>query len=61
MNVNNLENKIPDSSTLFQTSQYNTDKKNLEKRIGYVENKIPDASGLVTTTILKDTPKAYFW
>ena len=25
--VNNLENKIPDASTLIETNQYNTDKK----------------------------------
>ena len=33
-NVNILENKIPDVSTLLQTSQYNTDKQNLENNIG---------------------------
>ena len=31
--MNNLENKIPDASTLIQTIQYNTDKQNLEKKI----------------------------
>ena len=30
--ANNLENKIPDISTLIQTNQYNTDKQNLEKK-----------------------------
>ena len=31
--MNNLENKIPDASTLIQAIQYNTDKQNLEKKI----------------------------
>ena len=30
--VNNLENKIPDVSALIQTTQYNTDKQNLERK-----------------------------
>ena len=29
--VNNLENKIPDATTLIDIYQYNTDKQNLEK------------------------------
>ena len=29
--VNNLENKIPDASTLNQTNQYSKDKHNFEK------------------------------
>ena len=33
-NINILENKIPDVSTLLRTSQCNTDKQNLEKNIG---------------------------
>ena len=40
--VNDLESKFPDVSTLIQTNQYNTDKHNLEKKIGEVENKILD-------------------
>ena len=44
--VNNLENKIPDGTTLIHINQYNTDKENLEKK------KIPDTSSLVTTTVL---------
>ena len=39
-------------STLIQTNQYNTDKQNLQKKIGDVETKIPDVSGLATTTVL---------
>ena len=50
--VNDLENKIPDTSTLIQTNQYNTDKQNLEKNTGEVENKIPDVDDLVTTNVL---------
>ena len=37
--VNNLEKKIPDSSTFIQTNQYNIDKQNLEKKIGNIEKK----------------------
>ena len=48
MKVNNLESKIPYASNLIQTSQYNTDKQNLEKNIGDVENEIPDVSVLAT-------------
>ena len=32
--VNNLEKKIPDATTLIHINQYNTDKQNLEKKIG---------------------------
>ena len=32
--VNIIENKIPDTFTLIQINQYNTDKENLEKKIG---------------------------
>ena len=42
MKVNSLEKKILDVSTLISTSQYNTDKKNLEKKIGEFEHKIPN-------------------
>ena len=46
--ANNLEHKIPDTSTLIQTSQYNV-WTNLETRLGEkngeVENKIPDVNG----------------
>ena len=31
--VNNLENKIPDTSTLIHINQYNKDKQSLEKKI----------------------------
>ena len=34
INVNNLENKIPDATTLIQINQYNTDEQNLEEKIG---------------------------
>ena len=33
MKVNNLENKFLDASTIIQTNQYNTIKKNLEKKM----------------------------
>ena len=36
---NSLENKIPDATTLTHISQHNTDKQNLEKKIGYVDKK----------------------
>ena len=32
MKVNNLENRIPDASTLIQTNQYKADKRNLGKK-----------------------------
>ena len=32
--VNNLEKKSPHGTTLIHINQYNTDKKNLEKKIG---------------------------
>ena len=35
--VNSLEKKIPDETTLIHINQYNTDKKNFEKKIGDVE------------------------
>ena len=35
--VNNLESKIPDTTTLIHISQNNTDKQNLEKNIGDVD------------------------
>ena len=35
--VNNLENKILDATTLIHINQYNTDKQNLEKKIGDVD------------------------
>ena len=44
--------KIPDATTIIHINQYNTDKQNLEKKIGDVDKKIPDTSGLVTTTVL---------
>ena len=54
--VNNLENKIPDTTKsinqLIYINQYNKDKQSLEKKIGDVDKKIPDTSGLVTTTVL---------
>ena len=50
--VNNLESKIPDTTTLPQISQTNTGQQNLEKNIGDVDKKLPDTSRLVTTTVL---------
>ena len=48
--ANILEKKIPDATTLIHINQYNTDKQNLEEKIGDVDKKIPATSGLVTTT-----------
>ena len=31
--VDNLENEIPDATTLIHINQYNTDKQNLEKKL----------------------------
>ena len=49
---NSLEKKNPDAAKLIHINQYNTDKQNLEKKIGDADQKIPDTSGLVTTTVL---------
>ena len=35
--VNNLENQTPDATTLIHVNQYNTDKQNLEKKVGDVD------------------------
>ena len=37
--MNNLRKKIPDATTLIHINQYNTDKQNLEKKIGDVDKK----------------------
>ena len=53
--VNNWEKKITDATTLIHINQYNTNKQNLEKKIGDVDKKTSDTSdtsGLVTTTVL---------
>ena len=42
--VNSLEKNIPDATTLIHINQYNRDKQNLEKKIGYVDKKIQDTS-----------------
>ena len=49
--VNNLVKKIPYTTTLIHINQYNTNKQNLEKKIGVVDKKAPDIGGLVTTTV----------
>ena len=46
------QKKIPYATALIHINQYNTDKQNLEKKIGDVHKKIPDISGLVATTVL---------
>ena len=51
-NVNNLENKTPDATTLIHINQYNTDKQNLEEKPEMLIKKIPDTIRLVTTTVL---------
>ena len=48
--VNNLGEKVSDVTILIHIKQYNTDKQNLEKKIGNVDKKMPDTSGLVTTS-----------
>ena len=52
--INNLENKIPDATTLIFKNQYNTDKQILAKKMKVedVDIKTPSVSGLVTTTVL---------
>ena len=37
--VNILEKKIPDATILIHINQYNTDKQNLEKKIGDADKK----------------------
>ena len=37
--VNKLDQKIPDATILIHINQYNTDKRNLEKKIGDVDKK----------------------
>ena len=37
--VNSLEKTVPDATTLIHINQYNTDKQNLEKKIGEIDNK----------------------
>ena len=37
--VNNWEKKITDATTLIHINQYNTNKQNLEKKIGDVDKK----------------------
>ena len=37
--VNSLEEKVPDTTTLISINQYNTDKQNLQKKIGDVHKK----------------------
>ena len=49
--VNNLENKIPDGTTLVHINQYNGDKQNLEKKYEDVDKKISVTSSFVTTTV----------
>ena len=49
--VNNLDQKIPDVTTLIHINQYNTVKQNVEKKSLDVDKKV-DTSGLVTATVL---------
>ena len=37
--VINLEKKIPDATTVIHINQYNTDKENLDKKIGDIGKK----------------------
>ena len=52
--VNKLEKKIPNATTLIHINQCNTDKQNLEKRIGYFDQKTL-SSDLVTATVLNES------
>ena len=49
--VNNLENKIPDLTTLIPINQYITDKQSLDEKNRRCGKKMPDVSGLATTTV----------
>ena len=51
-NINNLEKKIPEATTLIYINQYNTDKRKLERKNGDVDKKyqIQVTKILVTTT-----------
>ena len=52
--VNRLEKKliiINNVTNLIHINQYNTDKQNLEKKIGDVDKKIPYASNFMTNTV----------
>ena len=52
--VNRLEKKliiINNVTNLIHINQYNTDKQNLEKKIGDVDKKIPYASNFMTSTV----------
>ena len=57
--VHNLEKKVPDAATLIHINQYNTDKQNVEKKIGDVYKKTSDTSGVVTTTVLNTKGSEY--
>ena len=50
--VSKLDKKNFDATSLIHINQYNTDKQNLEKKIGDVDKKIPDINGLVTAAVL---------
>ena len=52
LEVNNLENKFLDKTTLIHINQYNTGKQNLEKKIEDVDKKIPETSKSVTAIVL---------
>lgn len=52
--LDNLENIIPDVTTLVQINQYNTYKKQLEKKIGYIDKERPGVSCLVTANVDKN-------
>ena len=52
--LNNLENRFPDLTNLVHINQCNTDKKQLEKKIGYINKERPGVSCLVTANIYKN-------
>ena len=57
--VNKLENKVPNVTTLVHVNQYNTGKKNSEKKIEMLIKSSLDTSGLVATTVLNT--KIYYY
>ena len=47
-----IDKQTSDMTTLIYINQYNTDKQNLEHKIGDVNKKIPDIRRLLTATAL---------
>ena len=47
----NLENKIPDATTLININQCTTDKQTFGNKIGDMDKKVPGVSSLVSATV----------